>query len=326
MKIESTKTVCRIGLAALIAAAAGGCAKGPATGGGTIQLADPGPPVETVNGEAVPQKLLDALARKNGWDLARPELRERALRELTNTVILAQAAHNEKFDSDADFAAVAEVARLQGMASATTVEFQKRAAVDDSVLRAEYDKQTAKAGGNSYDFSHIVFATEAEAAKAIKEVQGGKTFDAVMKAHEKDARQQRKFTKIRAAQLPEPLNKALESMKPGETAKAPVESKFGWHVLNLTATTPYTPPPFDQVKENMKRSLTKRSADDRINKLREDAKVTMADGSAPPPANPAPMRPPMGKPVAPQPNAPAAPQPTPPAAPQAPSPTPKPKS
>ena len=116
---------------------------------GVIQLADPGPAVETVNGQPVPQRLLDALARARNWDLSKPEFRERALKELTGLVLVADAARDEKFANDPNFAATVELSRLQGISAASYAEFQKRAQIDESVLRAEYDKQTAKSAARN---------------------------------------------------------------------------------------------------------------------------------------------------------------------------------
>ncbi|MGH7292266.1 MAG: peptidylprolyl isomerase, partial [Myxococcota bacterium] len=228
-------------------------------------------------------------ARVRNWDLSKPEFRERALKELTSLVLTAQAAHDEKFASDPAFAAAVELSRLQAVSAASLAEFQKRAQVDETVLRAEYDKQIAKSGGAEIDFSNMVFATEPEAIKATGEVLAGKPFDQVLEAHKKDARQARSFKHVRAAQMPEPLAQALATMKPGETTKVPVQTKFGWHVVHLEATTPVTPPAYDQVKENLRRTLAKRAGEERVGKMREDAKITLAD--PPPPAAPLPPRP-----------------------------------
>jgi peptidyl-prolyl cis-trans isomerase C len=285
----------RLVLAVLSLAVLAGCGRS-AGDGGVVQLADPGPAVETVNGQPVPQRLLDALARARNWDLSKPEFRERALKELTGLVLVAEAARDEKFASDPDFAAAVELSRLQGLSAASFAEFQKRAQVDDTVLRAEYDKQIAKSGGAEYDFSNMVFATEPEAIKAAGEVLAGKPFDQVLEEHKKDARQARSFNHVRVAQMPEPLAQALQSMKPGETTKVPVQTKFGWHVAHLTATTPYSPPPFDQVKDNLRRSLVKRAGDERVTKMREEAKIVLTD--PPPPAAPLPPRP-AGNPMRP---------------------------
>ena len=285
----------RLALAVLSLAVLAGCGHS-ASDGGVVQMAEPGPVVETVNGQPVPQRLLDALARARNWDLSKPEFRERALKELTGLVLTAEAARDEKFFSDPDFASTVELGRLQSVSAASLAEFQKRAQVDETVLRAEYDKQIAKSGGAEYDFSNIVFATEPEAIKAAGEALAGKPFDQVMEAHKKDARQARSFNHVRIAQMPEPLAQALQSMKTGDTTKVPVQTKFGWHVAQLTATTPYSPPPFDQVKDNLRRSLVKRAGDERVAKMREEAKIVLTD--PPPPAAPLPPRQP-GNPMRP---------------------------
>jgi peptidyl-prolyl cis-trans isomerase C len=252
-------------------------------GNSTIQLADAGPTVETVNGEAVPQRLLDALARTRNLDISKPEMRDRALKELANYVVAAQAARDEKFLKDPDFAAQAEVLRLQALSAATVAEFQKRAKVDDAVLHAEYDKMAARTGGSEYDFSQIVFRSQLEAAKAAGEIAAGKTFDKVSEAHKKDALQTRSLTRVRAGLLPESLAKALAAMKPGETDKVPLQTPLGWLVVRLDAVTPHAPPAFDDVKEGLSRSALKRSGEERIMKLRADAKVSLAEPAPSPP-------------------------------------------
>ena len=125
-----------LALSLLLPAAMAACSgqKGASAGNATIQLADPGPAVETVNGEPVPLRLLDAFARSRNWDLTRPELHDRALKELTNYVVMAQAARDNKLTNDPEFAALAEVSRLQGLSAAANAEFQKQGQVDDATL------------------------------------------------------------------------------------------------------------------------------------------------------------------------------------------------
>lgn len=252
----------------------------------TIQLANPGPAVETVNGEEVPQRLLEAFARARNWDLAKPDLRARALRELTNYVLAAQVARDNKFADDPDFAALVEVNRLQVLASATLAQFQKDGQIDDAALRAEYDKQIGKTAGTDYDFSQIVFRDEAAAAKAAAEVAGGKTFEKVFEAHKKDALQTRSFQHVRAAQMPESLAKAIEAMKAGDVTKTPVQTPLGWHVVHLEAVTPHTPPSFEQVKDSLRRTMLKRAGEDRMMKLRAEAKIVPPLPAAPTPQGP----------------------------------------
>lgn len=298
--MKHSSSPCGVLLLALLMPVAMTACNGSSSGNGagnahsTIQLANPGPAVETVNGEEVPERLLEAFAHARNWDLQKPELRARALKELTNYVLAAQAARDNKFMDDPDFAALVEVNRLQIVASATLAQFQKDGQIDDAVLRAEYDKQIGKTAGTDYDFTQIVFSDQAAAAKVAAEVAGGKPFEKVYDAHKKDALQTRSFQHVRLTQMPEPLAKAIEGMKAGDVSKTPVQTPLGWHVVHLETVTPHTPPTFEQVKESLRRTMQKRAGEDRLMKLRTEAKIVppLPATSTPPPVNVVPMPPP----------------------------------
>jgi len=290
--------------AALALAVLAGCGGGSGSSGsgGGIQLSDNGGVVETVNGEAVPQRLLDALAQSRGIDLSNPAMREKALKQLTDTVLLAQAAKKQGFGSDPEFAAAVELGRLQGIASATMRQLQTKSTVDDAAVRAEYDAQAAKGGASEYDFGQIVFATEEQANKASAEINGGKNYDEVVEAYRKDARMARNFPKVRASMLPPQLAGALAGLKPGETTKAPVQVQQGWALVHLNALNSVPQPPFEQMKEGLRRTLSRKASEDQMTKLRDEAKVTLTNPPPPstlPPPPPAPARPPGMMPMTP---------------------------
>jgi len=251
--------------------------KGGGSGQSTIQLANPGPTVETVNGEAVPERLVAAFGRARNLDLSKPGVRDRALTELANYVVAAQAARDENLMSDPDFVAQVEVLRLQAISTATVAEFQKRAQVDDATLRADYEKQVARTSQPVYNFSQIVFRSQADAAKAASEIAAGKTFEKVADAHKNEVLQTRSLTNVRTAQLPEAVAKTLDAMKPGEISKVPVQTPLGWLVVRLDATTAHPQPAFEDVKENLRRFALKRAGEDRMMKLRTEAKITRAE-------------------------------------------------
>ena len=268
-----------------------GCGKQSDTapvGKGTIQLADPGPPVETINGEEVPMRLVDAIVHQRNWDASRQDLRERALKEITNIVLTAQAARSQNLYSDPDFAALVELGRLQAVSNAAAAAMRDKAPFDEAAAKADYDKRVATTGKPDYDFTQIVLHTQPEAVKVIAETKS-KPFDKVVEAHQKDAVQTRSLKHVRGGQLPEPMAKALDALKPGEISKEPLQTPLGWVVLRLDAVTPYTPPPFDQVKDNMRRQAQKRGGEEQLAKLRAEAKIVPAAGST------------LGQPSAPQP-------------------------
>lgn len=277
----------RLTLASLVLAVLAGCSPGQG-GNDATPSADSGPAVEVVNGEPVPQRLLDAFAIARGIDLSNPQQREKALKQLTDYVLLAQLAKNEGYTKDPEFAAAVEFGRLQALSTATSRRLQKTTEVDDAAVRAEYDQQAAKGGGTAYDFGQIVFADKAAAEKAATAI-GAKPFDQAMETYRKDARMARNFSKVRSTQLPPALAEALGALKPGETTKTPVQLPQGWAVLHLTASNPIPQPPFEQAKEGIKRTLARRAVEERFAKLRESAKITLTD--PPPPASAAAIRP-----------------------------------
>ncbi len=242
------------------------------------------PLVETVNGEKVPQALLDIIARERKLDLAVAEQRASALTELTDYILLDQEAKSQGYAKDPMFAAEVEINRLQGNANATLGKFRSTAHVDDSVLQTEYQQQIAKAGPSEYDFSQLLFKTEDEALKAAGEAIK-QPFNEVYDRWSKQALQARAFQRVRPSQLPDALGKALQALKSGETSKVPVHTEFGWHVLHVGAISPFVPPTFDQLKDTIRETVLGQLSDQRLTKLRDEAKVTTETPVSAKPAN-----------------------------------------
>ncbi len=230
------------------------------------------PIVETVNGEPVPQVLLDVLARERKLDLSVAEQRAAALTELTDYILLEQAARAEAYARDPMFAAEVEINRLQGNANATMAKFRSAAQVDDSVLQTEYQQQIAKAGRSEYDFSQLLFAGEDDALKAAGEAIS-QPFNSVFERWGKKALQARAYQRVRPSQLPPALGNALSALKSGETSKVPVHTEYGWHVLHVGAISPFVPPTFEQLKDSIRETLLTQLGQQRLMKLRDSAKV-----------------------------------------------------
>lgn len=260
-----------------------GCSGG---GGGVdsrpVQNEVGGPIVETVNGTPVPEALLEAVARARKLDLTRRDQRDQALTLLTDYVLLGQAAQQGGFFDKPQFRADVEAARLQGVGNAALQQIQQQAPITDAVVRAEFDAQVARVGKVEYDFSQLLFDNEDDALKAAGEVLSGKAFSAVYDEWRGKAKQAKAFSRVRPDQVPEELAGALAGLKNGETTKVPVKTRFGWHVVHLDIVNPFTPPPFEQVKDSVRQTLLRRVGQDRLRQLKEQAKIEYAAGFAPP--------------------------------------------
>lgn len=264
--------------------AVAGCSQGGSVDTRVIQFPADAPIAETVNGTAVPQALLESIARGHNLHLDKPDQREQALRLTTDLVLVAQAARRENFFADAQFQADVEAARLKSVADAAISAFEKQTPIGDDVLKAQYDTEVGQAGKLEFDFSQLLFANEADAIKAEDDIIAGKPFPQVFDTWRSKAKQAKAFSRVRLDQLPPALAKTLTDMKNGESTKVPVKTEFGWHVVHLDIANPFTPPPFEQVKSGVRRSMLLKIGQQRLEKLREQAKVEYPPGMAPPQA------------------------------------------
>lgn len=256
-----------------------------------------GNPAIRVNDVPVSEALLRNVATGRGLDLAKPEQRQRAIKELSDYLLLAKAGEKLGVAADADALAAIESARLQGLANATVAQYGKTHPITDEALRAEYDQQVAKAGSQSYDFTQLILENEADAMKASAEVLEGKPFAKVFDEWAPKTKQSRAHKGIRLAQLPPELGDAIKALKPGEATKVPVKTGFGWHLVQMDAVNAVTPPPFDQVKAELRRVMLKRQGEAWLEKLRSEALILDLQTPAGDPNSPAPA--PVSAPAAP---------------------------
>ncbi|MEP6484456.1 MAG: peptidylprolyl isomerase [Rudaea sp.] len=267
-------------LAAAIAGVAG-CSHDGKSSDSVINMTTSGPIAVTVNGIAVPQSLLEGIAHQHNLHLDKPPQREQAMNLTTDMVLIVQKSQHESFASTEQFQADVEASRLRGIADASFAEYQKMTPITDDMLKAEYDAQSAKTGSQVYDFGQLLFNDEGEALKAEGDILAGKAFSVVFDKYRAQAKQAKVFTRVRPDQLPEPMAKAIADLKNGETTKVPVKTEYGWHVVHLDIVNSYTPPPFDQVKEGIRRTLQAKIGQERIKKMRDEAKIEYPAGTAP---------------------------------------------
>ncbi len=231
--------------------------------------------LESVNGNKVPTILLTKLALARKLDLSKPDDYNAALKELNDYVLLGQEAERAGYWKDIDFAADVEIARMQAVANRTVLIMRSQTPIDDSLLKAEYDQQVAKLGKYEYDISQLIFKTESEALQAAGELAAGKSWQSVFDSLGKTAQQAKAFSGVKLAQLPEPLAAAVAQTPPGESMKVPVQTQYGWHLIHVDLATPFNPGSFEDMKEGIRLTLAGQLATDRLQKLREEAKVEL---------------------------------------------------
>jgi peptidyl-prolyl cis-trans isomerase C len=315
----------RIALLALMLVAFAACQ--PKTG---TAVGDNSPPVATVNGAPITRNFYDFYIKgitggKSPADLT-AEQRGLALDNLIRAQVVADQATKEGLDKSGDAAYMLELARLNVLQQAVEERYLKDRQPTEQELRAEYETQLAQMPKTEYHARHILVATEPFAQKIIERLDKGEKFDALAKSESMDSSKNNGgdlgwFTPGRM--VPE-FAGAVMALKPGEYTHKPVQTQYGWHVIQLLETREVTPPPFEQVRQRLVQVVQAKKFRLYQDELLRNAKVEKfpdrmsgAAPAAPAPGAPAPgaaapAAPPAAAPGAAATPPPAAPTPTPP--------------
>ncbi|MBX3445125.1 MAG: peptidylprolyl isomerase [Parvibaculaceae bacterium] len=147
--------------------------------------------------------------------------------------------------------------------------------VSDESVRAWYDKNIASAPPEQEAHArHILVDTREQAAKIAAEIAGGKSFEEAANEHSKDGSGADGgdlgwFSK---EDMVEPFANAVFSMKPGDIS-APVQSPFGWHLIEVIAFREMEKPSFEEAEEDIFRLLAREEGQKLMESLRKDAKI-----------------------------------------------------
>jgi peptidyl-prolyl cis-trans isomerase C len=136
----------------------------------------------------------------------------------------------------------------------------------------------------------------------IARLEKGETFEEVAKSSSMDPSKSNggDLPWMTAERMPPQFAGAVQALKPGEYTHKPVQTQYGWHVIQLVETRDVQPPPFDQVKQRLEQIVQAKKFRNYMDELMRSAKIEKFDQTA---ATPAPA--PGAAPAAPAPAAPA---------------------
>jgi peptidyl-prolyl cis-trans isomerase C len=165
--------------------------------------------------------------------------------------VFSQEADKLGLSSSDDFKAQMELARQNVLANQLIKDFEKKNAITDDLLKAEYDKFAAANGGKEIKARHILVEKEADAVAIIASLKKGGKFDDIAKKRSKDTGSGAKGGDLDWANptsyVPE-FSAALLKLNKGQLTDTPVKTQFGYHVIRLDDTRDIKLPSFDEVK------------------------------------------------------------------------------
>jgi len=198
--------------------------------------------------------------------------------------LLAAQAVKDGLDSDPDVLARLHVARVRLLADAAETKFLKGKEPTDAELHAEYDEQVGKLDKVEYHARHILIADKDDKGASnkplgeqiIKKLKAGAKFDDLAKQYSIDTGTKAKGGDLGwfgAGRMVKPFSDAVAGLKKGEITPEPVETQFGWHIIELEDTRDATPPPFDNVKEQLKKIVLQKQFQAYLDGLKKQATI-----------------------------------------------------
>jgi len=237
--------------------------------------------VATVNGTPISRAVYDIYVKsllqqsgKSPNDLT-PEQKGQVLDELVGMQLISTEAAKDGVDKDPDVTARLELLRMRVLTDAQSQKFLKDKEPTDAELHAQYDQDMAGLDKTEYKGRHILVASKEKAQELIKKIKGGAKFEDVAKAESTDSSKANGgdlgwFTPSRMAK---PFGDAVRSMKKGDMTQEPVQTQFGWHIIRIDDTRDATPPPFDQVKQQLNNQIVQKKLLAYVDGLKKTATI-----------------------------------------------------
>lgn len=194
---------------------------------------------------------------------------------LTDIMLVAKAAEAKQVPDSKEFKSRLAFIRNK-LLMESILQSEGKGAVNDKAMRQVYDEAVKQMSTEEeVRARHILVPTEAEAKAILAEITKGADFEKLAKEKSKDPGAAAQggdlgyFTKEQM--VPEFADMAFKMSK--GTISDPVKSQFGWHIIKVEDKRSKTPPPFEQVKDQVETFVIRKAQADYVTKLRGAAKI-----------------------------------------------------
>jgi peptidyl-prolyl cis-trans isomerase C len=270
--MKSLKLIPLVALLALV-----GCNKSATPPAATSATAT-AKPLAVVNGTPIERPMFDYFvkyaASKSTAELT-PAVRNQLLDSLIAAVAVSQQAQKEGLDKTGDTPYVLEINRLQILQQADSERYLKDKPPTDAEIKAEYDAQVAAFPHTQYHARHILVTSQAQAAQIIDQLHKGAKFEDLAKQDSIDSSKAQggDLGWIAPGSVVKPFADALANLKKGEVTAVPVQTQYGWHIIQMLDTRETPVPPLEQVKDQVAQYVQRKKFHAYEDQLLKTAKV-----------------------------------------------------
>ncbi|HEY1329060.1 MAG TPA: peptidylprolyl isomerase [Casimicrobiaceae bacterium] len=200
-----------------------------------------------------------------------PELRTAVREELNTRELLAREARKQGLDKTPEMKAQMDLAAQTILVRAYITDWLQKNPVPEAKLRKEYESIKTQIGDKEYKVRHILVDKEDEAKDIIAELQKGAKFEDLAKARSKDPGSKDKGGDLdwnAPSNFVKPFGDAMKATPKGKFTAQPVQTQFGWHVIEVDDIRDAKVPSFDEVKPQLEKRMQAQWLDEYFKDLR----------------------------------------------------------
>lgn len=231
----------------------------------------------TVNGTTITQHMFDLYSKQRGVEDASKipaEQKKRLVDELVNRELLFRSALEQKLDNKPEVSAELDNARMNILASnAVRNEIEVRNPVSDENLKASYQTYLKELSGLEYKTRHILVDNEDKAKALVTELDKGGDFVKLANDNTTGAPDGGELEWFNPDDMIKPFVDAVLKLKKDQYTKAPVQTQYGWHIIQLQDTRKVPPPALEDVKEQLLMNARNTQIENFLKALRDKAKI-----------------------------------------------------
>ena len=179
-------------------------------------------------------------------------------------------AKKKGLDKNADVKNQMDLAAQTVLVRAYVADWIKANPIPDAALRKEYDTIKSQMGDKEYKVRHILVEKEDEAKEIIVELQKGDKFEKLAE-RSKDTGSKANGGDLdwnAPGNFVKPFSDAMVKLPKGKFTATPVQTQFGWHVIEVTDIRDAKIPSFDEVKPQLQQRMQGQYLDNYFKELR----------------------------------------------------------
>jgi peptidyl-prolyl cis-trans isomerase C len=237
-----------------------------------------GEAIARVNGVSVPRARQDVVVQQQTQRGMPDNEQTRAMvrEELINREVVAQEAQRSGVAKNSQVQTQIDMARQEVLVGAFINDWLRKNPVSDADVQKEYERVKNTTGAREYKARHILVDTEDQAKGLIAELKKGGKFDELASKNSKDTGSAQRGGDLDwnvPGNFDNQFSEAMVKLEKGKYTEAPVQTRFGFHVIQLDDVRPVTFPALNEVRSRIQQQLTQSKIEALVKSLRAKAKV-----------------------------------------------------